>query len=440
MVRDTLIGSRIRERRVARGMRQAELARAAGISASYLNLIEHNRRRIGGKLLVDIAALLETEPALLAEGAGAALIGALREAAGAAPDVGAEIDRVDELAGRFPGWARLLARNRARVTTLERTVEALTDRMTHDPHLATALHEMLTTVTAIRSAAAILAEPVEIAPEWQARFHRNINEDSARLAETSRALVAYLESDGEAVSETGSPQEEVLAAWDATGHHVPALERGGDADAVLRAMGSELSAGARSVLRAELARYAADATLLPMDRLNEAVDRLGPDPVVVADALGADVAVVMRRLAAMPPDRLAEPVGLVTCDASGVLGYRKPLPDFPMPRVGAGCPLWPLYRALARPFVVISETVRPAAGDGTFFTAEALALPIDAPLRDRDPVFRAQMLIRPRPQGAGTAPPVEEVGSACRVCPRHPCRARREPSILAGPARDAPVF
>ena len=44
-----LTGGRIRERRIALGLRQAELAPRAGISASYLNLIEHNRRRIGGK-------------------------------------------------------------------------------------------------------------------------------------------------------------------------------------------------------------------------------------------------------------------------------------------------------------------------------------------------------------------------------------------------------
>ncbi len=64
-----LTGSRIRERRLARGMRQVELARAVGISAAYLNLIEHNRRRIGGKLLVNLARVLEVEPAQLTEGA-----------------------------------------------------------------------------------------------------------------------------------------------------------------------------------------------------------------------------------------------------------------------------------------------------------------------------------------------------------------------------------
>ena len=58
MTRDALTGSRIRERRVMAGQKQADLAKRIGISASYLNLIEHNRRRIGGKLLLNIAAAL----------------------------------------------------------------------------------------------------------------------------------------------------------------------------------------------------------------------------------------------------------------------------------------------------------------------------------------------------------------------------------------------
>ncbi|WP_348524142.1 helix-turn-helix transcriptional regulator [Phaeobacter sp. J2-8] len=153
MARDTLTGSRIRERRTATGMKQAELAARAGISASYLNLIEHNRRRIGGKLLLSLARILEVEPSALIEGAEAALISTLREAAAAQPDLRAELDRIDEFAGRFPGWAALLAANRRRVDALERTVETLTDRLTHDPHLAASLHDMLSTVTSIRSTA-----------------------------------------------------------------------------------------------------------------------------------------------------------------------------------------------------------------------------------------------------------------------------------------------
>ena len=158
MARTSLAGSRIRERRVMMGLRQAELARRAGISASYLNLIEHNRRRIGGKLLLDIAEVLGVEATQLSEGAEAALAGTLREAAADVPGTGAEVEAVDEFAGRFPGWARLLSDQHGRIGRLEQSVEALTDRLAHDPHLAASLHEVLSTVTAIHSSSSILVE------------------------------------------------------------------------------------------------------------------------------------------------------------------------------------------------------------------------------------------------------------------------------------------
>ena len=74
MVRDTLTGSRIRERRSIAGLRQADLARQIGISASYLNLIEHNRRRINPALLDRIAGALDIETEDLAAGGNPAVI------------------------------------------------------------------------------------------------------------------------------------------------------------------------------------------------------------------------------------------------------------------------------------------------------------------------------------------------------------------------------
>lgn len=435
MPRDTLTGSRIRERRVLRGLKQADLARKAGISASYLNLIEHNRRRIGGKLLLVIADILQVEPAALTEGAGAALIASLREAAADMPQVGSELDRVDEFAGRFPGWAQLLADSRARIAQLERSLETLNDRMTHDPHLAASLHEMLSTVTAIRSAASILAEPGEVDAEWQARFHRNIYEDSARLAETSRGLVSYLEADETAPLETGAPQEEVDAVLESTGHVISELEDGESVETALSRLGRGMSEAAIGVFRDWLNRYAMDAFALPLDVLGPAIDAHGADPAAIAIELRADPAQVMRRLAAMPPEVLSTPVGLAICDASGVLIYRKPLPDFPMPRFGAACPLWPLYRALSRPHVILSGPVIQVGRSGTALWAEALATPMGRPAVNADPLYQSQMLVRPFPAGVEPPERLPQLGVACRVCPREACEGRREPSILASSVR-----
>ncbi|MEP1012252.1 MAG: helix-turn-helix transcriptional regulator, partial [Paracoccaceae bacterium] len=176
MASQGLTGSRIRERRLMRGIRQAELAREIGISASYLNLIEHNRRRIGGKLLLDIAEMLGVAPQMLTQGAEAALVASLREAGEAAGLSRTEADRVEDFAGRFPGWAETLSTGHRRIASLERTIETLSDRMAHDPQLAASLYELLSTAAAIRSTAAILAETKDLDRSQQDRFHENMDQ------------------------------------------------------------------------------------------------------------------------------------------------------------------------------------------------------------------------------------------------------------------------
>lgn len=98
-----LTGTRLRERRQALGLRQADLAARVGISASYLNLIEHNRRRIADDLLLRLAAALEVSLASLQESHSESLINGLRAAAASVPGAGAELDRLDDLLSRFPG-------------------------------------------------------------------------------------------------------------------------------------------------------------------------------------------------------------------------------------------------------------------------------------------------------------------------------------------------
>jgi len=156
----------------------------------------------------------------------------------------------------------------------------------------------------------------------------------------------------------------------------------------------------------------------------------GPDPGALTKVLGGDPTRVMRRLAAMPIDVMPDPVGLAICDSSGVLSYRKPLPDFPMPRFGAACPLWPLYRALNRPMVILSLPLVQQGRAGAGVWAEAVAMPVGEIAVNSDPIFEAHMLVRPMPRdGEGAAVPAD-VGVTCRVCPKIDCIGRREPSIL----------
>jgi predicted transcriptional regulator/transcriptional regulator with XRE-family HTH domain len=458
VARDTLTGTRIRERRTALGLKQAELASEAGISPSYLNLIEHNRRRIGGKLLLAIAEQLDVEPSVLSEGAETRLIAALREAAAAQPRAGAEIDRIDEFAGRFPGWAALVEAMQARIGGLEQTVETLTDRLTHDPYLATALHEMLTTVTAIRSTAGILSDSPDIEAEWRARFHRNINEDAARLADSSTALVSYLEA-GDAMADRGStPEEEVEVFLSARAFHHPEIERGG-AGAIDRLVeeAEELSSeAARDVARRYLARYAAMAHALPLEAAMAQATQAEADAAAFCTAMSpraGGLIPALHRWATLPTPQAAR-TGFVLCDASGTFVARKQLDHFPLPRFGAACPLWPLFAALGAPGRPLRQVVEQSAREARRFETFAIAEPVAGLGFGAPPRIEAAMLFHPEPVDDSTpaAPPAARVGApgergetaalrvgvSCRICAHEACSARREASVLSTAARSAP--
>ena len=77
----SLTGTRIRDHRRAQGLRQTALAEAAGISPSYLNLIEHNKRNVSEKVLGALAQALDLDPADLADQTESALASELRLAA-----------------------------------------------------------------------------------------------------------------------------------------------------------------------------------------------------------------------------------------------------------------------------------------------------------------------------------------------------------------------
>lgn len=416
-----LTGTKLRDRRLAAGLRQADVALRAGISASYLNLIEHNRRKVTPEVMERLADALAIDRAALANRREAALVDDLRAAAARATVPEVEVERAEDLVDRFPGWAALLVALEARTLDLERAVEALNDRMTHDPHLSASLHELLSSLSAVRATAAILAETPDLDPDWAARFHGNLHHDSERLAAGAEALVGYLDA-GQGIKEQGiaAPQEEVEDWLRGRGWVI--------SDAELQAgLGDEIaqlaSTAARS-LAADFVRQArADAQVLPEAAFAKALGDTGPDPLALADRFQTSPLTVMRRMAGVAGLQ----AGLVICDASGTLTFRKPTNGFSLPRFGSACPLWPLYAALGRPMQPHEARVRMSGQSDRLHRVIAIA-ETRHPQGLRGPELRqAAMLILPD-DGSG---PVQKVGTSCRVCAHGDCPARREPSILA---------
>ena len=418
-------GSRIRARRLDAKIAQRDLAQSVGISASYLNLIEHDRRRIGGKLLTQLASALGLDPALLAEGADAGLVGRMRAAASAADAETVEAAQTADLAARYPGWARLIAAQADQIAALQQRAQMLEDRITHDPALATALHGVISAVTSIQSTAAILTGDAKVDADWQARFHRNIFDDATRLAQTSAALIAYFDAPANAAPVSLSPLEEMEQALSQTGFYRPAQERGGTA----AADDPQLSAGAAGLLADYDARYHADAVALPLATFLPAAKAASYDPLRVSAQMGRPLAQVMRRLAALPAQDDAPPLGLLICDAAGVVRLLKSVPGAGLSRAGL-CPLWPIFTALGQPGrAVAAQAVLPGTPD-VRLTCHAIADVIPHPDGPHmPPLIEATMLLRPDdgPAAAAAVP----VGAGCRLCPRTKCPARREPASVS---------
>ena len=440
MATPELTGARIRARRTKAGMAQAALARAAGISPSYLNLIEHGRRPVGGRILSEIARVLEVDATILARGAGGEVLAALGRAVDIAPpaegDPAPERDAAERFAADYPGWAALLARLEGRVDDLERRVVAMGDRMAHDPVLSASVHDVLSSVTSIRSTAAILVEDA-LEPEWRARFHRNVHEDARRLADSAQGLAAYLDAGDSIAQDATSPREEAEAWFSARGWCVEEIEAGGEVpEADIAALGPP----GRDGLRRSLARYAREARELPRPVLAAALREHGLDPVALADALGRPLATVLRRLAQMPSETLGGPVGLVECDGSGALTFRRPVNGFTIPRYGAACPFWPLFQALMSPRLPVREALRQSGRDArpvvTWTAAEtAPARGVAGPLDTR-----VTMLVVPEEtdrDAARAGPP--SLGATCRLCALPDCPARREAPLLGEAAFDKSV-
>src|SRR4051812_45263633 len=105
-----LIGRTLRRLRQERGLTQQALAARLGISASYLNLIEHDQRTVTASLLIKLAETLQVELASLSGMEERQLEAQLREVF-ADPLLGAEEvpdTEIGALVGGSPGAARAM--------------------------------------------------------------------------------------------------------------------------------------------------------------------------------------------------------------------------------------------------------------------------------------------------------------------------------------------
>ena len=455
----SILGTRIRQRRRELGLAQIELARRVGISASYLNLIEWNKRQIAGARLRRIAEALDLTVDELGGLSERRLAETLAEIANlpSLGGLGIEEVRVGELIGRFPGWSRALSALARSEREAVARAGVLSERLSNDPFLGETVHRMLSRIAAIRSAAEILVEYSDIPADRRERFLRIVNEESATLSEVGEALAVYLDK-AEDTDRVMTPTDEVEAVFAARGNRFEEIEA---ASAELVALLTEplpvprrakaaglaserlgptieeiiagepriVTATARIRARTALLDYAAGAILMPMRTLAARSAELRYDIEALAESFSTGVDTVCRRLTALHGEGVPR-FGYFRANAAGTIIEMIGLEGLAVPRYAAACPLWALYRAQQSPEAVVRQRVLFPSGARFVFLARARP---SGPIGFGKPRhYLTDMLAMSEEDAVHTvyAPDrstfVEEVGPSCRLCPRRACAHRVE--------------
>lgn len=425
-----LLGTRIRENRKAIKLTQKSLAKTVGISASYLNLIEHNRRGIGGKTLNAISRALSVEPSELSDGINQALIDRLKSAAIRNKQIKTEGDRINEFTARFPGFARLIARQSDQIDIRDEEFTILSDQLKHDPYFAEAMHLLLSNITTIRSTADILASNKTIPPETSKRFMHNLAKEALKLSETAEDIFDYFEpTSNEQVTTLDLSHFEMLLEKNT--YFLDDLENKKQS---IEEIIAPLNLSNEEYIKTKhsLNTYIKMAQNLPINSFLEVAKKHSFDAVALAKHFNTDILSICFRLAHLPVKPNIPKFGLIQCDASGAVLYRKQLNSFSLPRYGGACPLWPVYRSLSQPLQPIRAMLDMPMGDR--FHTISFAYPTEAAQIGMPALTEAVMLFTPDylmlPKIAHSQTPQLAVGLQCTVCSRLACPARRASYLL----------
>ena len=219
------VGQRIRKRRLELGQSQTALASQVGISPSYLNLIEHNRRNIGGALLNRIADAIRLDSRALAGTEEARLIAELGEVAVDAGQVGIDLspDDAGEVVANSPKAARAILGLYRAYREARLRLDLLGERLGEESFLAESSQQILALITTIRSYSEILGDYGDLSDAERRRFVTTLIEESETLAARAGDMFDYMSGRG-VRRPRASPREEIEDFVSDHANYFPPLE------------------------------------------------------------------------------------------------------------------------------------------------------------------------------------------------------------------------
>ncbi|HSB20915.1 MAG TPA: short-chain fatty acyl-CoA regulator family protein [Anaeromyxobacteraceae bacterium] len=454
MVAAPALGAKVRALRRRRSLTQAQLADRLGISASYLNLIEHGRRPLPAPLLIRLAEVLELDLKSLSAENDARSAADLLEVFGDplfdAHDLTA--GEVREMAQASPGVARAVlalyrafrgAREAASTLASRISEEGVT---AHDSRLPT------------EEVSDLLQRHLNFFPELEEGAERLWRDARLGAGNLYEDLVAWLEREhgvrvrvqhaaamGRAVRRYDR-ERKVLALSEVLRRGSRNFQLAYQAglltqQAALDRIAADpqlTSPEARALARVGLANYFAAAVLMPYGPFLEAAEAERYDAELLGHRFRASFEQTCHRLTTLRrPGAEGVPFHMVRIDIAGNISKHFSASGLRFPRFGGLCPRWALFGCFMTPGMVRTQLSQMPDGTRHFWmartvrresggfhaprTVHALALGCE--------VSYAKRLVYADGVDLESPGAVVPVGVTCRLCERMDCEQRAFPPL-----------
>jgi predicted transcriptional regulator len=451
---ESKFGPKIRALRRRHGLRQVVLAEKLGISASYLNLIEHDRRALTAPLLLKLAELYPADLKSFAPDDHARLVSDLHEVFGDGLFESLDVTTTD---------LRETASNEAVSRAIVKLYHAYRDGLESIQAVASKVSEGEDLIGI--DPARLPSEEVSDVFQENQNYFPELEEAAERLSEEAGlerpdvfpGLVRLLEKDGASVAIVPHPsQKSAVRSYDPvrkrlqiseilspharnfqTAHQIGLLRLTGEFDRIVRK--SRLTTpDSIALCRVALASYFAGALLMPYGPFLESAKTFRYDVELLERRFGVSFEQVCHRLTTLRrPGQEGVPFHFIRVDIAGNISKRFSASGIRFARFSGLCPRWNVHSAFMTPGIVRTQISR--MPDGTTYLCVArtvrqsyggfgaahplLAISLGCEVSHAKHLVYGDNIDVHNPNAA------VPIGITCRLCERMDCEQRAFPPI-----------
>lgn len=443
------IGGKIRRLRRQRNMNQSDLASALGISASYLNLIEHNRRNVTVPLLLKIAGYFGLEITDLSESDEVRLANDLMECFGDDIFADSDITNMDvrDVASSNPTIAKAMLHLYDTLQNMKKNQSATGSGQPE---------KVVTKGLASEPVSDFLQANSNYFPPLEAAAERIRSDAEGAGDDLFSGLTAFLNNSFDVrtlitglpdrISRRYDPETRKLeiAQTLSTESRIfqiacqtALLSAGQDIDSLIDT-GQFATPDAEILAKTALASYCAAAILMPYGRFLSAAQNVRYDIDLLSQQFDVSFEQICHRLTSLQkPGAKGLPFHMVRSDIAGNISKRFSLSGIHIPRHSGACPRWNVYTAFLQPGhinVQISEMpdrkryfciARTIVKGEHRYGAQQRYLSIGLGV---EMSYASQMVYSDGIQ-LNDERNVVPIGVSCRVCPRLECSNRAFPPV-----------